>query len=251
MTKVIGLFNQASSMGKTTLTINLGYHLVEQGKKVLAVDMDTHAWLTKQMRLFPEKLETTIYDALANKKQLIPCATACGIDVIPATKQLTALEANLAQKKDRQHRLKIALQSLTQNYDAILIDCPPHLGLLSVMCLAAADYVLVPIETTEKGIEGARDFLMTFKNVKENLNKNLKISGVVPTKYDVRRSHHKLKLESIQKSFSKVGITVHPAIGLYTDFENAWDEGQPLALYKPRHIAVQKLQSIAQELGSV
>lgn len=238
-------------MGKTTLTINLGYHLVQQGKRVLAVDMDTHVWLTKQMRLDAQQLETTIYDGLVHKKNLNPCQTSCGFDVIPASKELTALDAQLAQAKDRQHRLKETLSHLSKNYDFILLDCPPNLGLLSVMCLVAADYVLVPVETSEKGIEGVKDFLITFKNIREKLNKKLKIAGIIPTKYDGRRGHHKLKLETIHKSFPKAGINVYPTIGLYTDFENAWDEGQPLALYNKSHLAVQKLQDIALELGKI
>lgn len=248
MSHIIGLFNQASSQAKTTLTINLCYHLVQLGKKVLAVDMDTHAWLTKQMNVSPDEFDTTIYDVLVNQKPASIFSNDYEVDFIPANKQLSTLEAILAIEKDRQFRLKKALKPFLKDYDYILIDCPPHLGLLSVMCMVASTQVLVPIETTEKGIQGAKDFLATFQNVRQNLNKNLKLAGVVPTKYDGRRSHHKLKLETIHKSFSKANIPVFPAIGLYTDFENAWDEAKPLAAYNRNHLAVNNLQIIAQKL---
>ncbi len=245
---IIGLFNQASSQAKTTLTINLCYHLAQQGKKVLAVDMDTHAWLTKQMNVSPDEFLTTIYDVLVNQEPASIFSNDYQFDFIPANKQLSTLEAVLSQSNDRQFRLKKALMPFLKEYDYIMIDCPPNLGLLSVMCMVAVTHVLVPIETTEKGIQGAKDFLPTFQNVRQNLNKKLKLAGVIPTKYDGRRSHHKLKLETIHKSFSKAKIPVYPAIGLYTDFENAWDEAKPLAAYNSKHIAVNSLKKIAQEL---
>ena len=251
MARIIGLFNQASSMGKTTLTLNLGFHLSQRSNKVLVVDMDSHGWLTRQLSLKPNELETTIYDALMTGQEPPIHQGLLGIDLIPANRELSALDANLGETKNRQFLLQKLLKKIEPNYDFILLDCPPNLALASVMCLVAATHVLVPIETTEKGVQGAKDFLMTFQNVSHNLNPALKIAGVIPTRYDGRKSLHKLKLKTIQNSFARVEIPVYPAIGFYTDFENAWDNAVPLASYNPRHIAVKPLEQIAEKLEAV
>ena len=251
MTRIIGLFNQASSMGKTTLTLNLGFHLSQRGNKVLVVDMDSHSWLTKHLSVEPRELNTSIYDALINGSAPPILPDLQGMDLIPANRELSALELNLGGEQDRQFRLKKILQPLTRNYDFILLDCPPNLGLASVLCLVAATHVLVPIHTTDKGFEGARDFLETFENVSQNLNRNLKIAGIIPTLFDGRKGLHKTMLESIKMSFAETEIPVFPVIGQYTDFEHAWNHGLPLAAYNKRHVAVRPLEQIAEQLEAV
>ena len=251
MARIIGLFNQASSMGKTTLTLNIGYHLSQRGHKVLVVDMDSHAWLTKHFSVEPKDLNTSIYDALLTGGTPPILQDLQGMDLIPANRELSALELNLGSEQDRQFRLKKILQPFAQNYDFILLDCPPNLGLASVLCLVAATHVLVPIHTTDKGLEGARDFLETFENVSHSLNRNLKIAGIIPTLFDGRKGLHKTMLESIKMSFAETEIPVFPVIGQYTDFEHAWNHGMPLAAYNKRHIAVRPLEQIAEQLEAV
>ncbi len=251
MARIIGLFNQASSMGKTTLTLNIGYHLSQRGHKVLVVDMDSHAWLTKHFSVEPKELNTSIYDALLTGETPPILQDLQGMDLIPANRELSALELNLGSEQDRQFRLKKILQPLAQNYDFILLDCPPNLGLASVLCLVAATHVVVPIHTTDKGLEGARDFLETFENVSHSLNRNLKIAGIIPTLFDGRKGLHKTMLESIKMSFAETEIPVFPVIGQYTDFEHAWNHGMPLAAYNKRHIAVRPLEQIAEQLEAV
>ncbi len=251
MARSIGLFNQASSMGKTTLTLNIGYHLSQRGHKVLVVDMDSHAWLTKHFSVEPKELNTSIYDALLTGETPPILQDLQGMDLIPANRELSALELNLGSEQDRQFRLKKILQPFAQNYDFILLDCPPNLGLASVLCLVAATHVLVPIHTTDKGLEGARDFLETFENVSHSLNRNLKIAGIIPTLFDGRKGLHKTMLESIKMSFAETEIPVFPVIGQYTDFEHAWNHGMPLAAYNKRHIAVRPLEQIAEQLEAV
>ena len=251
MARIIGLFNQASSMGKTTLTFNLGYHLAKRKQRVLLVDMDSHAWLTKQMQLQPEVLENSIYSVLVEKKDLPIHKNIYGMDLVPASKKLSVLDTSLASKEDRQFRLQQALSSMQMNYDFILLDCPPSLGLSCVMSLTAATHVLVPIETTDKGWEGAKDFLTTFKNVVEQLNPSLRIAGVIPTRYATRSNVHNYKLISINDSFANAAIKVFPPIGRYTDFEGSWDEREPLAVYNPKHVAVKPLKEIAKYLETL
>ena len=251
MARIIGFFNQASSMGKTTLTVNLGFHLSQRGNKVLVVDMDSHSWLTRLLSVEPNELKTSIFDALMAEKEPPIHKGIQGVDLIPANRELSALDANLSEEKNRQFRLQKVLKKIELEYDFILLDCPPNLALASVMCLVAATHVLVPIETTEKGVQGAKDFLVTFQNISQNLNPQLKIAGIIPTRYDSRKSIHKLKLKTIQNSFARAEIPVYPAIGFYTDFENAWDNAIPLASYNPRHMAVKPLEQIAQRLEVV
>lgn len=248
MARIIGFFNQASSMGKTTLTLNLGYHLSQRGNRVLVVDMDNHAWLTKHLSLNPKELDNTVYHALTSGNPAPVHRDLFGMDLIPANQELSGLDLNLVGQKDRQFRLKNMLKPLEKDYDFILLDCPPNLGFASVLCLVAATHVLVPIETSDKGVEGARDFLGTFKSIAKNLNRGLKIVGVIPTLYDCRKSIHKAMLENINSSFSKAGIPVFPSIGHYTDFEHAWYQKMPLASLNKSHIAVHPLKKIAERL---
>ena len=150
MSQIIALFNQSGGVGKTTLTMNLCYQLSVRSNRVLLVDMDPQASLTTFMGIDPVELSKTVYEAIVGDEPLPIHDKIHGIDIAPANINLSAAELELVSALMREMRLKEALSSITKEYDFILIDCPPSLGILSVISLVAATHVLVPIQTQFK-----------------------------------------------------------------------------------------------------
>ncbi len=153
MTKIIALFNQSGGVGKTTLTMNLGYHLGQKKNRVLLVDIDPQASLTTFMGIDPEELERTIYESVVGEEPIYIIEQINGLDLVPANINLSAAELELVSSLMREVRLKNALASIADKYDFILIDCPPSLGILTVLSLVAATRVLVPIQTQFKSFQ--------------------------------------------------------------------------------------------------
>lgn len=249
MTKIIALFNQAGGVGKTTLTINVGFHLAELKKKILLIDMDSQGSLTKYMGIArPKELETTIYDALIDNHEIPVYQGINNMDLVPANRQLSGITEEIAGVKNRQFRLKEALKPISSQYDYILIDCPPALGLLSIMALTAATHVLIPIEAQEKALEGTEELFETLNEVIQYTNPKLKLAGAVPCLYEGRENHEKTSLEAIREAFQE---GMFPPIAKYTDFKNAWRAHKPLAIFYPEHVAVITLRKIAKKLETV
>lgn len=182
LTKVISLFNQAGGVGKSTTTQNLGYHLCVRNHRVLLVDIDPQASLTTFMGLEPAELEKTIYDALVSEAdEPIPIhRNLHGMDLTPANILLANAELELIFAELREFRLKEVLASLLDNYDFILIDCPPSLGILSQRRLVASNHVLVPIQCQFKALKGTDSLLKTLALWQRKLNRDLKKRGVFP-----------------------------------------------------------------------
>jgi len=166
-TRIITLFNQAGGVAKSTLTMNLGYHLSQKQHRILLVDMDPQASLTKFMGLIPKELEKTITSAIIEEMPLPIEQNIHGMDLAPSNWVLSSTEMLLVNTPMRDFRLKEALEPVLENYDFILIDCPPSLGLLSYISLVAATHVLVPIETHLKAFEGTDELLQTLNTVKK------------------------------------------------------------------------------------
>ena len=247
--RVIALFNQAGGVAKTTLTQNLGYHLAQRQHRVLLIDMDPQASLTKFMGLIPKELDKTVTDAIIEELPLPIHEGIHGMDLAPANRILSGAEMQLVNTPLRDFRLKEALEPLLEEYDFILIDCPPSLGLLSYISLVAATEVLVPIETHLKAFEGTDELLQTLNSVKK-ANKKLKIAGFVPTRYAKSNAADTRALGAIQEQLSSWGKIFDP-IPRATAFVDASEERAPLAVYAPRHPAVAGLDQIAQSLESL
>jgi chromosome partitioning protein len=248
--RIIALFNQSGGVGKTTLTMNLGYHLAELGRKVLLVDMDPQASLTVFMGVDSYELEATVYDAIVRKQPLPVLRGIHRMDLAPANINLSKAEQELAAAVMREQKLKKALEPVLSGYDFLLIDCPPSLGILSIMSLVAATHILIPIQTEFKALNGTRLVLQTFLEVVEAADLDLRIAGFIPTMLDTRTAQGTDSLKVIEQDLPKIG-TVHPAIPRVTDFVNASQAHQPFALYSPKHRAVQVLQEIAQYLDNL
>ena len=249
MSKIIAVFNQAGGVAKTTLTMNLGYQLAQRGHRVLLVDIDPQASLTTFMGLESYDLEHIIADVLLDEDLLLEPAihhNLHGMDLVPANLNLSAVELQLASVMAREIRLKQALVTAQSNYDFILIDCPPSLGILSILGLTAATHVLVPVQTHFKAFKGVELLLDTVKKVRKRVNPDLAIAGFIPTLYS-NASQDRQILTALQTQVSTLA-TVFPPIPRATAFADAAMSLQPLAVYNRSHPAVAILETIAEGL---
>ncbi len=247
MSQVITLFNQSGGVGKSTLTMNLGYALAQRKHRVLLLDLDPQASLTTFMGLEPTELKITIYDALLGEEELPVHQSIHQMALVPTNINLSVAELELVSALNREARLKKALTSIDNEYDYILIDCPPSLGLLAVLGLTAANHLLVPIETEFKSYFGTGLLLDTVNRVKSHVNPSLALAGFVPMKFDKRRSQHIRTLEQMRKELSLLA-QVFPPVPDSTMFPDATERREPLAVFKPKHPAVKVLSKIAKEL---
>lgn len=249
MAHILAVFNQAGGVGKTTVTMNIGYHLAEAGKKVLLVDMDPQASLTTFMGVDPDdEAHKTVYSALVEGEPLPIHVDLHSMDLVSANENLSAAERMLFDEVLKELTLKNVLESVKDNYDFILLDCPPSLGFLSIMSLLAATHILIPIETEYKALEGTKQLIKTIGRVKKG-NQKIKLAGVIPTIFDSRKSQENRILVQIRKVFAKT--TVFEPIPDRTDFANASQAHMPLALYAPGNSAIPILQGIALQLGEL
>lgn len=250
MHKVIAIFNQAGGVCKTTVTMNLGYHLALRGHRVLLVDVDPQASLTTFMGLEPHELEDTITSAILEEESVLPIHHDIHrMSLAPANITLSAAELQLASVMARELRLKGALEPEVANYDFILIDCPPSLGVLSILALTASTHVLIPIQTHFKAFKGTELLLDTIKKVRKHLNRQLAIAGIVPTIFN-NASQDKAILEALKEQLSPLA-PVFPPIPRATAFADAAMARQPLAVYAPRHPSLKILDEIAKGMEAL
>lgn len=254
MSKILALFNQAGGVAKTTLTMNLGYHLsqlkspqTKQNYRVLLIDIDPQATLTNFMGLEPNELSQTIYDAVIEQKELPIHSNIHGLDLVPASVDLSSAELELVVADMRDLRLKYALEAIQDRYDFILIDCPPSLGILSYIALVASTHVLVPVQTQYKSFLGAELLLNTVSRVRSLPNRHLQIAGFVPTMYDARNTQDERTFTAIKEQLTNIAKVYDP-IPRSTSFADAAEDNQPLAVFNPNHPAVKTLKGIAKDL---
>jgi chromosome partitioning protein len=231
MAKVIALFNQSGGVGKTTLCQNLGYQLVTRGARVLLLDLDPQASLTTFMGLDVTELTETIYEALVSDEThpLKIYSDLYQMDLAPANITLANAEQELILVEQRELRLQQALSPLLENYDFVLIDCPPSLGILSQISLVAANYVLVPIQTQFKALMGTDFLLQTVKKIQKRLNPKLKIAGFCPTMFSSANALDQRTLESIKEQLGVIAPVFTP-IPRATAIAEAAEYGMPLGL---------------------
>jgi chromosome partitioning protein len=249
VTKIFALFNQCGGVCKSTLTFNLGYHLSLLKQRVLLIDVDPQASLTTFMGLEPSQLERTLYNAIIEDESL-PLHTIWQLDLVPANIDLSGAELELVTADMRDLRLKEAIAPIAEQYDSILIDCPPSLGILSYISLVAATHILVPIQTHYKALRGTELLLQTFARVRKKANKSLEIAGFIPTLFDSRTSQDNLSLQTIKEQLSP-HAKVFPAIPRSIAFADSVQNHLPLYLYQPKHPAIPLLNNIAQTLTEI
>ncbi len=247
MSRVIALFNQAGGVGKTTIAMNLGYHLQKRGHKVLLIDIDPQASLTSFMGIDTSTLDKTLFDAIVNEEPLFILPNIHGLDLAPTNITLSVAEIQLVNMEFREVRLKEAIEPIRNNYNFILIDCPPSLGLLSYISLIAATHVLVPIETHYKAFQGTNLLLQTIAQVRRRGNRNLQVAGFVPSRYATNNSQDKRTLKAIQDQFAPVGPVAEP-IPRLTAFVDASEQQVPLAVYDPKLPVLKVLNRLAEKM---
>lgn len=204
MSVVISITNQKGGVGKTTSAVNLAYYLAKAGKKVLLVDFDPQGNATSGLGVDKDKLNITMSDVILGKKLLKDTIIATdykNLWLAPSTPHLANTEAELAQAERRFSRLKVAIESVANQYDFILIDSPPSLSLLTVNGLIAARYILLPVQAEFYALEGLGQLLETMKLVRKNINPTLDLLGVLPTMINSRTSLSQQVYEEIKQHF--------------------------------------------------
>jgi chromosome partitioning protein len=247
--RVIALCNQKGGVGKTTTTISLGGALAEYGRTVLMVDFDPQGALSAGMGVNTREA-TTIYDLLINPEKdvhkAIQSTKTSGIHVIPANIDLSAAEVHLVHEVAREQILARVLKPVMDDYDVILIDCQPSLGLLTVNALTAAHGVLIPLETEYFALRGVALLVDTIDKVRERLNPGVRIDGIVATMFDARTLHAREVLERAVETFGDVVLDT--VVGRTVMFPDASVAAVPITEFAPSHASAQTYRALAREL---
>jgi chromosome partitioning protein len=248
--RVITLCNQKGGVGKTTTAINLGAALAEYGRRVLIVDFDPQGAASVAVGVTARDDQPTVYDALMNSSVNLPdvvVATALeDLDVAPANIDLSAAEVQLVGEVARETTLARMLRPVLDDYDVILIDCQPSLGLLTVNALTAAHGVIIPLETEYFALRGVALLVETIAKVADRLNPRLKIDGILATMVDSRTLHSREVLERVHEAFgSQVFDTV---IARTVKFPDSSVAAEPILSFAPDHPGARSYRRLAREL---
>jgi len=252
MSKIIAICNQKGGVGKTTTAINLSVYLAFSEKRTLLIDIDPQGNATSGFGLNKHDIKKSIYDLIIDEidpRSLILNTNIKNLSLIPSTLSLTGAEVELVGIMGREYRLKKAISPIVTEYDYIIIDCPPSLGLLTVNALAAAGSVLIPIQCEYYALEGLSQLVNTINLVKENVNSTLEIEGVLLTMADYRTNLTNEVINEVRNFFKgKAYSTVIPRNIRLTE---APGFGKPIALYDKNSIGAQKYQEFTNELLGV
>ncbi|PWA06706.1 sporulation initiation inhibitor Soj [Pueribacillus theae] len=249
MTKTLAIANQKGGVGKTTTSVNLGACLAHIGKKVLLIDIDPQGNATSGVGIDKGEVDESIYNVLVDDvdaASVIKKTNTENFDVIPSTIQLAGAEIELVSTISREIRLKRALAKLDNQYDYIIIDCPPSLGLLTLNALTASDSVLIPVQCEYYALEGLSQLLNTVRLVQKHLNKNLMIDGVLLTMLDARTNLGIQVIDEVKKYFQdKVYKTIIPR---NVRLSEAPSHGKPIIIYDPRSKGAEFYLELAKEM---
>ncbi|MCY62471.1 ParA family protein [Listeria monocytogenes serotype 4c] len=249
MSKVIALANQKGGVGKTTSSVNLSSSLAFLGKKVLLVDIDPQGNASSGVGVNKGEIEHCIYDVLVDDvaiQDVLQKTDLDNLNVIPATIQLAGAEVELVPAISREIRLKKAIDSIRDEYDYVIIDCPPSLGLLTLNALTAADSVLIPVQCEYYALEGLSQLLNTIRIVQKHLNEDLQIEGVLLTMLDARTNLGIQVIEEVKKYFqNKVFNTIIPR---NVRLSEAPSHGKPILLYDAKSKGAEVYLELAKEV---
>ena len=248
MGKIISVANQKGGVGKTTTTINLSTLIAKKGKKVLMIDADPQGNASSGVGLDRDDIELSIYDILIDEVEfdnVVKKTNIKNLDICPSNINLAGAEVELVSVMSREHRLKEKLDKIKDNYDYIIIDCPPSLGLITLNAFTASDSVLIPVQCEYYALEGLGQLLNTINLVKKHLNKNLEIEGALLTMYDVRTNLSNQVVKEVKNYFNdKVYKNVIPR---NVKLSEAPSYGMPISVYDPRSKGAKSYEKFVKE----
>lgn len=248
--RVIAMCNQKGGVGKTTTTINLAAALAEYGRRVLVVDFDPQGAASVGLGVNPHELDRTVYNLLMERDASIhdvvrPTATA-GLDLLPANIDLSAAEVQLVGEVARESVLSRVLRPVLDDYDLVLVDCQPSLGLLTVNALTAAHGVVIPLECEFFALRGVALLIETIEKVRDRLNPRLEVDGILATMYDARTLHAREVVARVHEAFGDT--LLHTVIGRTVKFPDATVAAEPITTYAPTHAGAAAYRQLAREL---
>jgi chromosome partitioning protein len=248
--KIIAMCNQKGGVGKTTSTINLGAALAEYGRRVLLVDFDPQGALSVGLGVNPMELERTVYNLLmerqVNVKDVLLQTDTPNMDLLPSNIDLSAAEVQLVNEVARESTLARTLRPIIADYDYIIIDCQPSLGLLTVNALTAADSVIIPLECEFFALRGVALLTETIEKVQERLNSRLQLDGILATMYDGRTVHGREVLARVVEAFGD--RVFHTVIGRTVRFPETTVAGEPITSYASKSVGAAAYRQLAREV---
>ena len=249
MSEIMTIANQKGGVGKTTTTINLAAALAEKGKKVLVIDMDPQGNTSSGLGIDKDELDTTVYQLMIGDNTFEECVQKEvfeNLDVLAANVNLAGIEIETMDMEDRNYILHDIIEKIKEEYDYIIIDCPPSLNALTINAMTTADSVLVPIQCEYYALEGLSQLIHTINLVQERLNPELQIEGVVFTMYDVRTNLSNQVVETVKENLdTKIYNTMIPR---NIRLAEAPSYGQPINIYDPKSAGAESYLALAEEV---
>ena len=248
--RTVAVCNQKGGVGKTTTTINLGAALAEQGRRVLLVDFDPQGALSVGLGIQPHDIESTVYNLLMERDitahDVLFKTSVNGMDLLPSNIDLSGAEVQLVHEVGREYVLGGVLKPLVPDYDVIMIDCQPSLGLLTINALACADGVIIPLECEYFAMRGVALLMETIDKVSHRLNTKLTIDGLLATMYDSRTLHTREVLASIVNGFGDK--VFHTVINRTVRFPDATVAGEPITSFDSGSMGANSYRELAKEV---
>jgi len=248
--RVIAMCNQKGGVGKTTTTINLAAALAEYGRRVLVVDFDPQGAASVGLGVSPHELDRTVYNLLMERDatiaEVLRSTATPGLDLLPANIDLSAAEVQLVGEVARESVLSRVLRPVLDDYDVVLVDCQPSLGLLTVNALTASHGVIIPLECEFFALRGVALLIETIEKVRDRLNPRLEVDGILATMYDSRTLHAREVVARVHEAFGDT--LLHTVIGRTVKFPDATVAAEPITTYAPTHAGAAAYRQLAREL---
>jgi chromosome partitioning protein len=244
--KIIAFANQKGGVAKTTTTLNLAVAFKEQGLRVLAIDLDPQGNLTMSQGLNPDSIERSMFDVLVHRLPMTEILAQAEIDVAVSSIDLAGAELALSSMIGRERALEKALDGIKDEYDYVLIDTPPSLGLLTINALVAADAVVVPVQCEYLSLRGLVQLENTLAMIRENLNPNVRILGILPTMFDRRTLHSREAVEILRENFGD--LVFNTKIRKTVRYAEAPVKGMSVLTYDPSGEAAEMYRDLAKEV---